>query len=123
MIRGVVSPAREPVVRLRVRGPTGLTADVEVMVDTGFDGQLVLPVSVVSAVGLTWKIDGTATLAGGSTQRTDYYDAEVEWGTNWVRVVVMALGSEALLGMEFLDGKRLAVEGAPGGLVEIVPWP
>ena len=63
------------------------------------------------------------TLADGSTQKVDYYDAEVEWGSGWVKVTAMALGSKALLGMESLDGKRLTVEGSPGGVVEIAPWP
>jgi predicted aspartyl protease len=93
------------------------------MVDTGFDGQLVLPAAVVTAVGLRWKFDGTATLVDGSTQTVAYYDAEVEFGAGWVAAVAMALGSEALLGMEMLDGKKLTVEGSPGGAVEIVPWP
>jgi clan AA aspartic protease len=123
VIRGTVSSAHQPVVRLRVRGPTGSVAEVEVVVDTGFDGQLVLPVAVVRSLGLTLGPRGTATLAGGSTQQVNYYDAEVEWGASWVQVVAMALGSEALLGMDFLDGKRLTVEGTPGGAVEIVPWP
>jgi predicted aspartyl protease len=123
MIRGIVSPNREPVVRLRVRGPTGLTADVDVVVDTGFDGQLVLPAVVLASVGVTWGTRGTATLAGGSTQRANYYDLEIEWGTGWVKAVAMTLGAETLLGMELLDGKKLTVEGSPGGAVEITPWP
>ena len=123
MIRGTVPPAREPVVRLRVRGPGGLTAAVDVVVDTGFTGVLVLPATVVASLGLSWVFDIPATLADGSTQQANCYDAEVEWGSGWVVVTAMVLGSDALLGMEFLDGKRLMVEGDPGGAVEIVPWP
>lgn len=123
MIRGTVSPARQPVVRFQVRGPTGLTAGVDVVVDTGFTGELVLPIQTVSSLGLQWAYEGTATLADGSTQKVDYHIAEVGWGSVWVQVFAMALGSESLLGMEFMDGKRLTVEGTPGGVVEIVPWP
>jgi predicted aspartyl protease len=123
VIRGTVSPALEAVVRLRVRGPGGLTADVDVVVDTGFDGALVFPAAVVASLGLTSGPRGTATLADGSTQQVDYFDGELEWGSGWVKVVAMALGSEALLAMLMLDGKKLTVEGTPGGLVEIVPWP
>jgi predicted aspartyl protease len=123
MIRGTVTPTREPVVRMKIRGLTGQTADVDVVVDTGFDGQLVLPVAVLASVGVTWGTKGTATLAGGSTQRTNYYDLEMEWGTVWVKAVAMTLGEETLLGMQMLDGKKLTVEGSPGGAVEIVPWP
>ncbi len=123
MIRGTVNANREPVVRLRVRGPGGVVADVDMVVDTGFTGALVLPAAVVAALGLPWRSGGTAVLADGSTQQTDYYEAELEWGPGWLSVLAMSVGPEALLGMRLLAGHRLAVEGSPGGSVEIVPWP
>ena len=52
MIRGAVTANREPVVRLRVRGPGGAVADVDLVVGTGFTGALVLPAAVVAALGL-----------------------------------------------------------------------
>lgn len=122
MIRGTATANRVPVVRLRVRGPGG-AADVDVVVDTGFTGALALPAAVVAALGLPWQSGGVAVLADGSTQQIDYYEAELEWGPAWVPVLAMSVGPEALLGMRLLDGHRLAVEGSPGGLVEIVPWP
>lgn len=123
MISGVVTASREPVIRLRVRGPAGAVADVDVVVDTGFTGALVLPSAVVAALGLPWKSGGTAVLADGSTHQTDYYEAELEWGQAWLSVLAMSVGPEALLGMRLLAGHRLIVEGSPGGSVEIVPWP
>ena len=84
MIRGTVTANREPVVRLRVRGPAGAVADVDVVVDTGFTGALVLPAAVVAALGLPWRSGGTAVLADGSTHQTDYYEAELEWGTGGI---------------------------------------
>lgn len=77
MIRGTVTTNREPVVRLRVRGPGG-AADVDLVVDTGFTGALVLPAAVVAGLGLAWRSGGTAVLADGSTHQTDYYEAELE---------------------------------------------
>ena len=62
-------------------------------------------------------------LADGSTRQTDYYEAEVEWGPGWLPVLAMSVGPESLPGMRLLAGHRLAVEGSPGGSVEIVPWP
>ena len=123
MIRGTVTANREPVVRLRVRGPGGAVADVDLVVDTGFTGALVLPAAVVAARGLPWRSGGTAVLADGSTRQTDYYEAELEWGPVWLPVLAMSVGPESLLGMRSLAGHRLAVEGSPGGSVEIVPWP
>ena len=123
MIRGIVTVDREPVIRLRVRGRSGLVADVDVVVDTGFTGALVLPATVVTALGLPWQSGGTAILADGSTRQTDYYEAELEWGSGWLTVLAMSVGPESLLGMQMLAGHRLIVEGSVGGLVEIVPWP
>ncbi|MEO2091579.1 MAG: clan AA aspartic protease [Gemmataceae bacterium] len=123
MIRGVVTSSREPVVHLRVRGPGGATADIELVLDTGFTGALVLPAAVVAALGLPWQSGGTAVLADGSTHQTDYYEAELEWGPGWVSVLAMSVGPESLLGMRLLAGHRLTVEGSPGGAVEIAPWP
>src|SRR5207249_2898306 len=65
MIRGAVTAGREPVVRLRVRGPAGAVANVDLVVDTGFTGALVLPAAVVAALGLLWRSGGTAVLADG----------------------------------------------------------
>jgi clan AA aspartic protease len=123
MIRGIVTANREPVVSLRVRGPGGAVVDVDLVVDTGFTGALVLPAVVVATLALPWRSGGTAVLADGSTHQTDYYEAELEWGPGWLSVLAMSVGPEALLGMRLLAAHRLAVEGSPGGLVEIVPWP
>jgi clan AA aspartic protease len=123
VIRGSVTTNREPVVRLRVRGPGGAVADVDLVVDTGFTGALALPVGVVVTLGLPWRSGGTAVLADGSTHQTDYYEAELEWGPGWLSVLAMSVGPESLLGMRLLAGHRLSVEGSPGGSVEIVPWP
>jgi clan AA aspartic protease len=123
VIRGTVTAGREPVVRLRIRGPSGSVTDVDVVVDTGFTGALVLPAAVVAALGLPWRSGGMAILADGSTQQTDYYEAELEWGPGWQTVLALSVGPESLLGMRLLAGYRLTVEGSPGGLVEIVPWP
>ena len=123
MIQGVVTADREPVIRLRVRGPAGATADVDLVVDTGFTGALVLPASVVTALSLPWRSGGTAVLADGIAHQTEYYEAELEWGPAWIAVLAMVVGPESLLGMRLLAGHRLTVDGSPGGFVEIVPQP
>lgn len=123
MIRGTVTTAHEPVVGLRVRGPCGIVADVDLVVDTGFTGALVLPTAVVTALGLPWQSAGAVALADGSTRQIDYFEAELEWGTTWLAVLAMSIGPEALLGMRMLVGCRLMIEGGPGRVVEITSWP
>ncbi len=48
MMRGFISGDREAVLRLRVRGPGGREETVEAVIDTGFNGYLTLPISLIS---------------------------------------------------------------------------
>ena len=123
MIRGVVNARHEAVVRLRVRGPSGVESDVDTIVDSGFTSFLTLPATMVAALGLARLSGGSAVLADGSVRQFDICAAEVAWGSTWRAVLVSAVGNEPLLGMRLLAGHRLVVEVVPGGLVEIVPFP
>ena len=123
MIQGVVSPRREAVVRLRVRGPGGAESELEVIIDTGFTASLTLPVTTVNALGLTRQSDGTAVLGDGSVCQFDVCAAEVEWGGNWRTLLVSVIGNQPLLGMRAMSGHKLVIDVTPGGLVEILPSP
>ena len=123
MIQGAVNARREAVVRLRVRGPGGAEATVDMIVDSGSTLSRTLPAAAVAALGLVRQSGGTATLADGSVRPFDIYAADVEWGGTWRAVLVSAVGNEALLGMGLLAGHKVVVEVVPGGLVEIVPLP
>lgn len=52
MISGVVTGDRQAVIPLKVRGPTGQEQEIEAVIDTGFDGCLSLPSSVIVSLGL-----------------------------------------------------------------------
>jgi clan AA aspartic protease len=123
MIRGGVNARLEAVVRLRVRGPSGVESDVDAVIDTGFTSSVTLPPAVVAALGLARQAGGTAMLGDGSVRQFDIYAAEVEWGGTWRPVLVSAVGAEVLLGMRLLAGHQLRVEAVPGGVVEITPIP
>lgn len=123
MIRGTVTAQPAPVVRLSLRGPSGVTADVEAIVDTGFTAHLTLAPAVVAHLGLVRTGGSTATLANGSICRYEFFQAEVDWCGVWRSVEVWIVGDETLLGMKLLDGYRLQVDAVPGGMVEITPIP
>ena len=53
MITGVVTSQREAIVHLAVHDRDGREHEVEAIIDTGFDGSLTLPPSVIAALGLT----------------------------------------------------------------------
>jgi clan AA aspartic protease len=90
MITGVVTNDRQAVIHLTVRGPAGQEQEIEAIIDTGFDGWLSLPSSLVAGLGLVWHRRGRALLADGSESVFDIYEAKVDWverlaGFPWTR--------------------------------------
>ena len=58
MIEGIVNAFYEPVVFLSVQGPGGRRQEVETVVDTGYNGYLTLPHSVVAELQLPRRSQG-----------------------------------------------------------------
>ena len=52
MIIGIVTADREAIIDLIVRGSTGLDEVVQAVIDTGFDGSLSLPPSLIARLQL-----------------------------------------------------------------------
>jgi clan AA aspartic protease len=123
MIRGAVNARHEAIVRLRVRGPVGAEADVDVLIDSGCALPIVLPPGTVTTLGLARRSSGSAALADGSVRQFEVYAAEVEWDGLWRPVLVSAMGDEPLLGMPLLVGHQIRIDIVPGGIVEIDPLP
>ena len=123
MIQGVVNLRHEAIVRLRVRGPSGVESDVDGIVDSGFSSALTLPSATVSALGLVRELHSSAFLADGSVRDFDVCAAEVSWDGNWRPILVSAIGDESLIGMRLLAGHELRIEVIPNGVVAIAPLP
>jgi predicted aspartyl protease len=123
VIRGVVNSGLEAVVRLRVRRPGHPGLDVDLVVDSGFSSSLTLPFATVAALGLVRQSSGGAMLADGSYRQLDVYAAEVGWDGGWRPVLVYALDSAPLLGMQLIASHELRISVVPGGAVEIIPIP
>jgi len=123
MITGVVTERREAVIRLRVRGPAGQDQEIEATIDTGFDGWLSLPGSIVAQLGLVWRRRGRALLADGSESVFDIYEATVDWDGQARRVPVDQAETVPLVGMSLLEGYELVVEVRRGGNVIVRTLP
>ena len=123
MIVGSVNVYGEAVVRLRLAGPEGQAQDVEAVVDTGFNGSLTLPPSIIAALGLPFRRSGRALLADGREALFDVHEAFVDWEGQSRRVAVDAAETDPLLGMALLRGCELKVQVVPGGGVFISPLP
>jgi clan AA aspartic protease len=115
VIQGQVSPDQEAVISLEVQDTQGGSVTVSAVVDTGFNGSLTLPASVIQTLSLQLQGTRDALLADGSSLRLDVYRG----------VVIQILGAEggALVGMGLLHGYELRVEVLDGGTVTITALP
>lgn len=123
MIQGVVNSRYEGVVRLRLRGPAGVEAEIETVIDTGLSALMALSPGDIALLGLVGVSASYAYLADGSVIRFNVYGAEVLWESMWHAILVSAMGGESLLGMGMLAGHSLRMDIVPGGPVEIASLP
>jgi clan AA aspartic protease len=119
MITGVVTEDRQALIRLIVRGPAGNEQEVAAIIDTGFDGWLSLPSSIVLPLDSEWRRRGRALLADGSESIFDIYEAIVIWDGEARRIPVDQAETTPLVGMSLLEGYELTVQAQPGGNVTI----
>jgi clan AA aspartic protease, AF_0612 family len=119
MILGVVNNYREAVIRLVVRGPQGQEQEIDAVVDTGFNGWLSLPPTLISMLGLPFRRRGRAKLADGGEIIFDVYEGMVIWGGNPRRITVDEADVEPLVGMGLLYGYELTIQVVEGGSVII----
>lgn len=119
MMTGVVTPAREAVMRVLVRGARGQEAQIDAVVDTGFNGFLTLPVQLITTLALSFAGTTQATLGDGSAVHMDVFEAIVLWDNHERSVAVLAVEGSALVGMAMLSGYRLSLDVKDGGAVVI----
>ncbi len=109
MIRGVVT-RYEGIVRLPVFGRRGQREVVEAVVDTGYDGFLTLPPTMIRELELEWLSDGHAILADGSECLFDLYEGEVLWDRRRMLIRIDASDATPLVGMRLLEGFELTMQ-------------
>jgi clan AA aspartic protease len=104
---GEVTNSREA--RVRVRLASGAAA--ECVVDTGFDGALMLPRAFVERLQLPLVGRLIFHVVGGTRISTDMALAEVEWlGARRIFEVIVGESEDSLLGTEMLVGARLVID-------------
>ncbi len=123
MITGHVTAYREAIISLNVRGPQNRRCSIDAVVDTGFNGFLTLPASLIQELGLVWCRRGRAMLADGRDSLFDIYEATVTWNSRPRRIAVDEADCAPLVGMSLLYGCELIVQVVDGGRVVICPLP
>ena len=123
MIVGMVDPYQQGYVSLTVRGPGGQEATLRFLVDSGFNGSLLLPEAVVQALGLEPRSSRVVRVADDREINVLTYRARVIWDGEDRAVNVLASGSEPLLGMSIAVGYNISINMVDGGRVALTRLP
>ena len=123
VIEGVVSDELDATVRLKVCGVSGDLLEIDAVIDTGFDGSLSLPKSLIAGLGLIWRRTGQALLANGAVSDFEIHEGIVVWDGEPRRVLVDEVEAMPLIGMSLLRGYELNVQIRPSGQVRIQELP
>ena len=120
-VSGNVTAERDAVVRLEVLGTEDpeTSAEVEVVLDTGFTGHLTLPPEVVGELGLPLLGSRNSVLADGGRVALNVYRAQVLWDGRRRSVEDLATGGGALAGMSLIWGHRVNLSATEDGEVVI----
>lgn len=105
MISGRVNERGEAGINFSMRDSSGNIHPVNAVIDTGFNGALALPKSLISNLSLTWHGREQGVLADGSIGLFDIFAAHVMWEPRERSVIVAAAGGTPLVGTKMFDGQ------------------
>ena len=123
MLTGTVSDDLQAWVPVEVLDHDGQPRPIEVVLDTGFNGQLSLPAATIRRLELLEESSRFAVTATGDRVSLPTYTATVLWDGQTRIVEVVEADSEPLLGMELLLESLVTLEVRYGGPVTIDALP
>ena len=126
VLAGRVDPINllEPRFELPVAGPGRDYRQIEVVIDTGFNGWLTLPKELLDELNLTRYARRPGRLADGTQTLPEIYSALALWHGQPRPILVHQVESEPpLVGTALLENCRLTVDMRQDGLVTIQPIP
>ncbi len=123
MIIGRITVNREVIVELEVVSSSHENENVEAVIDTGFNGYLILPIDLVNHLELQPAGNRRATLGDGTTVVLEVFLAKVIWHGREREVLVLQAEGGPLIGMSLLYGNRVTLTIVNGGDVTIEPLP
>jgi predicted aspartyl protease len=115
MITGIVNARRELTLALPVYGPGGQFQSLTFVIDTGYNGDLCLPQSMVTALSLSPLAPKPVKLGDSSWKTLPFYRAEADWDGQRRPVRILCVEGDPLVGTALLDGFRMEADCVPGG--------
>ena len=111
-MKGFVDSQGRALLTVPIRNsPDGTATPVEVWIDTGFTGDLVLPKAQIEQLGLAESLIIPTILADGREADVESFVAWLDWFGELQEVEVCASsGQNVLLGVRLMLGRRLVVD-------------
>ena len=119
MIKGEVNDRYEAVITITILTSTGGTRDIETVVDTGYNGFLLLPTELVRDLQLPFLNSTVAVLANDEAVTLHTHQAEIVWDGQRRTVRATASGTTPLAGMRLMAGHYLSIDVRENGPVQI----
>jgi predicted aspartyl protease len=106
LIIGTVTELRVPIVELTVAGQSW-----EAIVDSGFNGDLELPIELKSALNCRFIGPQISILAGDQRIEEDAYEVEITFDDKLMRAeATFVVGRQILIGTRILRSHRLEID-------------
>jgi clan AA aspartic protease len=111
-MRGRVDASGRALLAVSLRGTVASNAvDIDAWIDTGFTGELTLPLELISALQLTASGSVSAILADGSHVTLETYTCYLRWfGADIAIEVIANNGDHPLIGVGLLLKRRLTID-------------
>ncbi len=108
-IEGRIDELSSPRLKVKVAGLRG-TIELEAIVDTGFNGDLCIPITLAVQIGLILEYVHDVELADGSRKRVPVYSCNVELNDLKRRAeVILTDGTDALIGANMLKSSSMTI--------------
>ncbi|MEH1907225.1 MAG: clan AA aspartic protease [Nostoc sp.] len=115
MIHGIVG--LQAGISIIICPPGRAEVEIECVVDTGFEGFLTLPSTVVTELDLPYVAPIKANLADNSRTITNVHQATILWNGTERVIPVLAMGRRPLIGTALLEDCHLSIDFCEGGTV------
>ena len=119
MIRGTVFPNRQALVAVELLAADGQFQPFDLILDTGFDGDLILPLQSLRQLAVLPEVGLPVELADGSRIIAHTWKATALWDNNQRKVLIVESDGDPLLGMGLLWQNRITLEARPFGSLTI----
>ena len=118
---GTVNWQLEASVNIEIQDAGGSLHTLRCILDTGFDGDIALPLGNIERLGLVPADIIDVVLADSTLALMMQYSARVLWHHQLIEVEVLETDHESVVGTALLENSTLTIQVWDGGTVTIEP--